>query len=73
MSILKTFLGVTCPACEGTKMPNTAFCIACYRTLPKPMQRNLWKRFGAGFDGAFEEAFYWLKTQQKPKVQKSLF
>jgi hypothetical protein len=71
MTILRTFVEVVCPACNGLKEANTAFCKKCYRELPIPMQRTLWKRFGSRFEKAFEEAFWWLKNrpdERQPKL-----
>jgi hypothetical protein len=63
MTILRTFVETVCPVCEKEKDPNTAFCKRCYRELPIPMQRALWKRFGQGFEKAFEEGYWFLKNR----------
>ncbi len=68
--MLKIFIGTECPVCTKTKDPNTAFCKSCYRELPIPMQRALWKRFGQGFEKAFEEAFWFLKNRPDTEQQK---
>jgi hypothetical protein len=58
--VFAIFLARECPACGGRKSPNTALCVTCYRALPKEKRAELWNRFGAGFEEAFEQALRFL-------------
>jgi hypothetical protein len=64
MTLLADFLGSTCSSCGGGKIPKQSFCGPCYRRLPTPMQRALYKRFDAGYEGAFGDALNWLKANR---------
>ena len=72
MSLLGIFIGLECPVCNGEKSKGMAFCVSCYRELPIPMQRALWKRFGMGFEEAFQKAFWFLRNRPDTR-QKKLF
>ena len=65
--IWDVFTGRKCPVCRSLKAPNTAFCRNCYRSLPNTLKNALWKRFGEGFEGAYESGLLWLQNQ-KPKA-----
>lgn len=43
--------------CDAYKQPGFAFCFKCYRRLPQEMQRALYRKIGAGFEAAYEEAY----------------
>lgn len=60
--IFAIFAGVKCQACEGHKSRNNAFCPFCYRELPKALQSSLWKRFGSGFEEAYQACLSWFRT-----------
>ena len=70
MSLYDTFMGTLCPICTKWKEPANAFCKSCYRELPIPMQRALWKRFGSGFEKAFEEGYWFLKNRPDQEQRK---
>lgn len=72
VSILGVFLSNVCPVCERPKRENTAFCTRCYLSLPQPKRSALWKKFGNGFEAAFDDSFYWRMSQPAQK-QKTLF
>lgn len=59
--IYDRFCSRECAACGGRKAPNTGFCRSCYRTLPQAMKNALWKRFGEGFEAAYEQGLAWLQ------------
>ena len=67
--VLRDFVGEKCSACGGYKHSNNGFCARCYRQLPKEMQSDLWRRFGSGYEEAFEAAQKWLLER---KQQRSL-
>ena len=56
MTILSEFCGEECPNCRLPKETRNAFCMKCYRRLPKPLQSALWRRFGFGFEEAYAAA-----------------
>jgi predicted amidophosphoribosyltransferase len=53
MTILSEFSGEVCANCRQPKEANNAFCMKCYRKLPKHLQSELWRRFGFGFEEAY--------------------
>ncbi len=72
VSIKGSFLGWVCPVCKDRKESGQAFCVRCYKSLPLPMQRKIWRKFGKGYDDAFRESFWYLKTRPD-EAQKKLF
>jgi hypothetical protein len=42
--------------CGKEKEGGHSFCYADYRRLPPQMRRNLYRRFGSGYELAFEDA-----------------
>jgi hypothetical protein len=56
MTILSEFVSEECPNCRLPKDAKNAFCMKCYRRLPKAMQSALWRRFGSGFEEAYTAA-----------------
>lgn len=65
--ILREFVSLKCSACGGGKQKNTGFCGRCYHRLPQQLKDSLWRRFGAGFEEAFEASAKWLAGQQKQR------
>lgn len=61
VEIFNAFVSEKCAGCGGRKNPRNAFCLACYRQLPKLMQHTLWKRFGDGFEEAYQGALSWFR------------
>ncbi len=49
-------------ACGNYKKPGNSFCYNCYTSLPNDHQKPLYKRFGNGYEEAYEEATKWLKA-----------
>jgi hypothetical protein len=60
--IFAIFAGTRCEGCQGTKKRHHAFCIWCYRELPKALQGALWQRFGSGFEQAYVACLSWFRT-----------
>jgi hypothetical protein len=59
--IFEHFVGTVCAGCNGEKQKRNAFCLPCYRLLPKALQSSLWKRFGAGFEEAYHGCLSWFR------------
>ena len=49
--------------CGKAKKRGWSFCYLCYRSLPRDMQRDLWRRIGFGYEEAYEAAVKWLDEQ----------
>ena len=49
-------------ACGSYKKEGNSFCYNCYSSLPNEMQKALYRRFGNGYEEAYEEAYGWLET-----------
>ena len=42
--------------CGSHKKSMHAFCISCYKGLPKEIQKDLYLRIGDGYEEAYEDA-----------------
>lgn len=75
--IFEAFIGTHCAGCGGTKRKRNPFCLACYRQLPKALKSCLWKRFGSGFEEAYQACLSWFREHPFQGAhrarQKSLF
>lgn len=75
--IFEAFVGTQCAGCGGTKQKRSAFCLLCYRQLPKALKSCLWKRFGAGFEEAYHACLSWFREHPLQGAhrakQKTLF
>lgn len=60
--IFAIFAGTKCQGCSGEKRPMNAFCNSCYRQLPAALKSSLWKRFGSGFEEAYQASLSWFRT-----------
>lgn len=60
--IFAIFAGTRCEGCSGVKRKMNAFCNACYRQLPAALKSSLWKRFGSGFEEAYQASLSWFRT-----------
>ncbi len=49
-------------ACGKPKKSGNSFCYGCYSSLPEDLQKKLYRRFGDGYEEAYEEAHGWLTT-----------
>lgn len=75
--IFAIFAGTRCEACGGRKSRSTAFCVPCYRQLPRALKSSLWKRFGSGFEEAYHACLSWFREHpfqgEHRAKQKPLF
>jgi hypothetical protein len=62
-SILEDFLGTECVACGAEKKSKMSHCSKCFWKLPKAMRDKLYKRFGEGYEEAFDESTKWLANK----------
>ena len=46
--------------CGRHKQPGRAVCFKCYARMPDEMRRTLYRRVGAGFEAAYEDAYKFL-------------
>ncbi|HLZ49248.1 MAG TPA: hypothetical protein VKP61_00720 [Candidatus Acidoferrum sp.] len=60
--IFAIFAGTRCAGCGGSKRRNQAFCVWCYQELPAALKQSLWKRFGSGFEEAYQACLSWFRT-----------
>lgn len=60
--IFDAFMSTNCAGCAGQKKTRNAFCLSCYRQLPRALKVSLWKRFGAGFEEAYQACLSWFRT-----------
>lgn len=59
--IFEAFMGTKCAGCDGPKRRHMAFCLACYRQLPAALKSSVWKRFGSGFEEAYQACLSWFR------------
>lgn len=50
-------------SCGNKKKPKQSFCNRCYYSLSRPMQLALYRRFGSGYEEAYQAAKNWLKEE----------
>lgn len=58
--ILESLGSTVCEGCGRNKRPKMSHCGTCYRRLPPNMRQALYRRFGAGYEEAFEESLVYL-------------
>lgn len=58
--LIKELRGDTC-ACSSPKSAGHSFCGACYRSLPKSQQRDLYHLIGDGYEEAHAAAMATLR------------
>jgi hypothetical protein len=59
--LLKELKGNEC-ACGGYKKGGNSLCYKCYSSLPDDMQKDLYQRFGNGYEEAYDNAVGWLNV-----------
>src|SRR3954471_10635862 len=59
--IFARFAGTKCAGCDGHKRRHVAFCTFCYGELPAALKSSLWKRFGSGFEEAYQACLSWFR------------
>lgn len=57
------FLKTVCIVDGKKKVSQQSFCRGCYRKLPSDMRQALWRRFGEGYEAAFEMAKTYLTEE----------
>lgn len=55
-----SLFGMLCPACGREKIAKHTVCGCCYRQLPSPLQRSLYRRMGEGYEEAVAVALEFL-------------
>ena len=70
-STLEDFLGEVCYGCGKEKRSKMSHCSKCYYRLPRRMQSDLYKRFGEGYEEAFEASKKFLDDLRPPPVPKT--
>ena len=60
--IFAIFADTHCQGCGSMKRRHAAFCTNCYRQLPAALKSSLWKRFGSGFEEAYQASLSWFRT-----------
>jgi hypothetical protein len=60
-AIFDAFVSTECAGCGGFKRKRTAFCLDCYQQLPRALKSCLWKRFGQGFEEAYQACLSWFR------------
>lgn len=65
---VKHFKGTLCYGCDGQKESQRAVCAGCHKLLPTHMQKNLYRRFGAGYERAYEEAVRCIRARREKVI-----
>ena len=60
--------GTVC-RCQNEKVSGQTFCKACYFRLPGQLAVKLYRRMGAGYEGAYAEAATWLDAHPAGEVK----
>lgn len=53
-------------SCGAAKRKGLSFCMTCYGSLPRELQRRLYRRFASGYEEAFEDALCHLSEGRLP-------
>lgn len=61
--LVKSLRSETCPACEKPKRRKQTFCRACYFSLPKGLQKRLYRGLGNGYEQAFADSMELLQQE----------
>lgn len=61
LEILRGLGSTTCEGCKGAKKAKMSHCRPCYYALPPKMRQTLYKRFGDGYEEAYEASLRYLK------------
>lgn len=64
LAILRGLGSLECEACGGRKRPKQSHCRDCFFALPAELRRALYRRFGAGYEEAYEESLKFLAARQ---------
>jgi hypothetical protein len=69
--IFRKFAGTDCEGCGAVKRRRSAFCVPCYRQLPAALKTSLWKRFGSGFEEAYQACLSWFRVHPLQGVHRA--
>ena len=56
-----------CAVCQNRKNPKQSFCVRCYYDLPYEMRAELYRRFGGGYEEAYDAAKSFLLEERKAR------
>lgn len=62
--LLKSLRSELCPACGRDKKALRTFCGGCYHQLPRPIAKDLYKRFKSGYEEAVGVALQTLGVRE---------
>jgi predicted amidophosphoribosyltransferase len=62
--LLDSLRGVVCPACGRRKGDGKTLCGGCYAPLTPAVKRDLYKRFGEGYEEAVQAAWAILNPER---------
>lgn len=65
--LIQELAGKVC-RCDRPKRPRMTFCRGCYFALPASMRQDLYKRFGEGYEDAYEAAVAYLADIETRKA-----
>lgn len=69
LAILKSLGSITCESCEGKKQPRMSHCRKCYFGLHPDTRHALYRKFGNGYEEAFERSLAELKAKAEAKAK----
>lgn len=61
--LVRELQGTLCVICDGRKRSKNTFCVDCYLTLPREMQRALYREIGKGYEEAYDAAVGFLRAK----------
>lgn len=64
LEILESLGSTKCEPCGMSKAPRMSHCRGCYFALPQAMRRALYKRFGEGYEEAYEASLQFLRERR---------
>jgi hypothetical protein len=65
LEILDSLGSTTCEACGGKKSRGKSHCRDCYFLLPPRLRNALYRRFGEGYEEAYEESLKFLNDVER--------
>jgi hypothetical protein len=63
LEIFQSLRSFNCDGCGCPKKTMQSLCGKCYYKLPKTLQSNLYRKFGDGYEAAFEQALEFIKLR----------
>lgn len=60
LEIVRRLGSTECEGCGGRKQSKMSHCRRCYYLLPRVMRNALYRRFGDGYEEAYEESLAYL-------------